>query len=327
MLWFLLACRVGAKGVDCEAGVSAGTQTCLLPGHKGRDFLLHLPPGWDGSALPLLLSFHGGGGNKDGANRSTCPKGDEGSDGCLYAVADRRGWIVVQPDGTPSLLAPNKRTWNAGGGEGDWQCVSGQACKTGVDDVAYVDDLLSELRKVLTLDESRIFAVGISNGGAMSYRLACERSAVFAGIASVGGGNQVAQVQGCHPTRSVPVLEIHGTDDRCWPFEGGEESCLQKGGSKVSVEQSLVGDSATPGWSALDGCSGDPVATELPDSTKDGIHTTQEDWPGCRVRLLKVEGGGHAWPDGWQYLGASVIGPVTTDFRGTEAVFDFFDGG
>ncbi len=324
---FLLACSGGKPAIDCAGSLAVGDQTCRVPG-SDRDFILHLPPDFDGrTALPLVISLHGGGGHKEGANQSTCANGDEGADNCMSAVADQRGYMVAYPDGTPSRLAQNKRSWNAGGGEGDWQCVSSEACKNSVDDIGYIDDLLQEVRLIVPVDVSRVYAVGISNGGAMSYRLACERAGIFAGIASVGGGNQVGMVQGCSPAAPVRVLEIHGTADPCWPFEGGPQSCLQVDGkNKASVEESLEGTALVPGWSRLNQCSASEDIA-IPDSTDDGTLTTQRDWSGCTapVRLLRVEGGGHTWPRGWDYLGESFIGPVGQDFSGTTAVFDFFE--
>jgi polyhydroxybutyrate depolymerase len=118
-----------------------------------------------------------------------------------------------------------------------------------VDDLGYVDDLMKTLQELFPVDSQRIYSVGISNGGAMSYRLACTRSEIFAGIASIGGGNQGAQVQGCTPSRPVAILEEHGTGDLCWPFEGGTGACVQRDGDqKVSVEESLVGTEEVPGW-------------------------------------------------------------------------------
>jgi polyhydroxybutyrate depolymerase len=330
MLLLVLACTRVAEGVDCVETVGTGDNVCRVPDQPDRDFLLHLPPAYDGSSsLPVLISFHGGGGQKEGANRSTCKEGVEGDASCMNSVADRRGWAVVYPDGTGAPLTPSMRTWNAGGGLSDgWKCVSGYACKNGVDDLVYVDALLVELRAIFPVDDDRIFATGISNGGAMSHRLACERADVFAGIAAVGGANQAMIDPGCHPSRPVPILQIHGTADPCWAFEGGTSACLQKDGDKyISVEETLVGSDSRPGWARMYGCGLTPTESSLPDAANDGTTTTRSDWPGCTapVTLLAVEGGGHTWPGGWQYLPERKIGKVGQDWVATEQILDFFE--
>jgi polyhydroxybutyrate depolymerase len=244
----------------------------------------------------------------------------------MRAVADARGWIVLYPDGTPSILR-RIRTWNAGGGEDGWQCVSGRGCRRDVDDAAYVDAVLATIGAAVPIDTSRIYATGLSNGGAMAHRMACERADTFAGIAAVGAGNQWAAWPGCVPSRPVAVLSIHGTEDTCWSYDGGAAACAQDdGGAKVSVEQTMVGDDRVEGWAERLGCSGVSTDMDLPDTADDGMTTVQRDWTECAapLRLLSVQGGGHTWPGGDPYL--AVAGAATRDFVATEAILDFFEG-
>ncbi len=304
-----------------DALVGPLTTTFNLPDHPGRDFILHLPDS-GGAALPVVFGFHGGGGKKEGFNRTTCRDGDESDETCLFAVADREGFAVVLPDGTdkPGF---GGRSWHSGGGEGGFRCVGGQACVDDVDDVAFFDDLLDEVRRAVIVDDDRVYATGISNGASMSHRLACDRADVLAAIAPVAGANQAETSPGCAPTSPIPVLHLHGTDDPCWGFDGTIDTGLCDDpvaeGVFFGVEPSMAG------WRARNGCDG-TTSTLLPDEVADGTTTRREDGTGCDVDtvLLRIEGGGHTWPGGWQYLPERTIGRVAQDFHGNDVIWDFF---
>lgn len=309
---------------DSDAG-SVGDLVREVPEFANRPYLLHAPGGvLSSTPTPVVVVFHGGGGNADGVVRMTCPGGDLTSDACIDDLADREGFLLVIPNGTGSLLAPNTRTWNAGGGTENWQCVSGVACMRGVDDVAYFDALLDDLAKIATIDTHRVYLTGISNGAAMSHRLACERSDRVAAIAPVAGGNQLSTGAACAPSRPVAVLAIHGTADPCWAFDGGPGACLQTDDKdKIDIPRTMHE------WAARDGCGNTASVSDLDDADPgDGTTATVEDYPGCTghaaVRLVKVADGGHTWPGGFQYLPASTIGPTTRDFRANELAWEFF---
>jgi polyhydroxybutyrate depolymerase len=307
---------------DCGAiGVAPGDRvSCKVPGHVDRGADLALPASWDGrSALPLIIAYHGGGGNREGAQRVTCPGGRAGAAGCLDTMAVARGYAVVSPDGTGNRPLRDVRTWNGGGGGPGAYCASGAACARGVDDVGYTDDLLAALATAIPIDPRRIFATGISNGGAMSHRIACERPQVIAAAAPVGGANQHGDGGGaCAP---VPILHIHGTRDPCWPFAGGAGDCIETEGRKTSVAETMAG------WAARNGCTDASSDAPLPDvDPGDGVTSVRRTWSACAAatELIAMEGGGHTWPSGWQYLGADRVGVVTRDF-GNELILDFFD--
>jgi polyhydroxybutyrate depolymerase len=302
--------------------VAAGDDLeCPMPGWLDRSFELRLPASWDGSSpLPLVVAFHGGGGNRQAAARVTCMGGDTGDPGCLAAVALAAGYAVLSPDGLGTRPVRNVRTWNAGGGAGRWQCVSGAACKSGADDLRYLDELFDEVARILPVDPARVHATGLSNGGAMSHRVACERPGRFASVAPVGGANQFAVAGGACPG-GVDVLHIHGTEDPCWRFEESADACAQQdGGWKVGVPES------TAAWAARNGCQATPVEELLPDADPDdGTRTTRLRYTGCAddVELLRIEGGGHTWPRGFAYFGEDTVGRVAQDF-GSEVIVEFF---
>ena len=292
-----------------------------MPGWTDRSFDVQMPSIWDGtSPLPVILSIHGGGGNKAAAEKVTCPAGDTSNPSCLPSIAMARGFVVVRPDGTGARPLRNLRTWNAGGGHDSLNCASGPACAAGIDDIAYFKDLLDELGRIFPLDASRVFATGLSNGGAMSHRLACELPDRIAAIAALGGTNQFAGGGGACTT-SVPVLQIHGTEDPCWTYASSALSCLSSdGGIKIGVAESMEG------WRMRNGCGSGPVEVAMPDTDpNDGTRSFRTTWNGCTaaLELIRVEGGGHTWPRGYQYFGTGRVGRVPQDF-GSETIVEFF---
>jgi polyhydroxybutyrate depolymerase len=320
---FLLACHAPfLETRACEDHFSApGAADCTVPGWDDRDYTVVLPDGYDGSTpVPLVLALHGGGGNRESAARVTCTDGESDASSCLHVQARARGWAVVFPDGVPKWRGSESRSWNAGGGEDGWRCVGGTACEEGSDDVQYFRDLLTDLESRVNVDVTRIVATGLSNGGAMSHRLACDLADQIAAVAPFGGGLQLTTTGTCAPSRSIPILYTHGVDDPCWPYAGGATDCpIGKDlGNFVSAERTL------DDWKTVRGCKVDPTEEALPDTKDDGTSTTRLTWEGCGLTHLRVEGGGHTWPSGYQYLGERTIGVVPQDW-GNEVLWEFFE--
>lgn len=311
--------RLSCDMSDARAG---GTLSCPVSGWTDRGFELEIPASWDGKALlPLVVAFHGGGGNRLSAARVTCPTGDTTEAGCFSQVARVAGFAVLRPDGTGSRPLRNVRTWNAGGGTNGFNCASGPACKSGVDDMRYFDDLLAEVAALVPIDDKRIHLTGLSNGGAISHRIACERAERVASFVAVGGSNQHAGTGGACAAL-VPMMQIHGTDDPCWSYAQDARSCIEgdRAGVKIGAQESI------DGWRARNGCAGEGMSVELLDRDPgDGTRITRVTYPGCRaaVELLRVQGGGHTWPSGYQYLGEGTIGRVTRDV-GSDLIVEFF---
>ncbi len=323
--WAISGCaapRAPAAG-DADALGPGEHGTFSVPDWPDREYILHVPSAAEAAGAPVVYAFHGGGGDKDGVDRTSCPGGVEGDPGCMIAVADAAGTLLVMPDGVDKP-GVGKRSWNAGGGEGDWRCVGGEACATGSDDVAYVDALRAEVERAVAVDTARVYATGISNGAAMSHRLACERAEVFAALAPVAGANQAMAVPGCEPAEPVPVLHLHGTADACWGWDGAIENslCDDAGeGAFVAVEDSAAF------WRTANGCTG-VEETAVDDTEADGTTTTRARGTGCAAdtELWRIDGGGHTWPGGWQYLPVASIGPVAEDYSGNAVIWNFFDG-
>ena len=238
----------------------------LVVDGRERSYRVHLPPTLRAGA-PLLLVLHGAGGN--GARIAAATGFD--------TVADARGWVVVYPDGTGEKK-PVPLTWNAG------DCC-GYAVDEHVDDVAFLTAVLDDVEARYGTDPTRAFATGFSNGGMMSYRLACDTGRIAA-IAVVGAS---LVTDGCAPRRAVPALAVHGTDDVVVPLAGGASPYgrILDGIDFRSYAASLAF------WARAAGC--DPAAT----SRRDGAVRTERH-AGCRGALevtgYVVRGGGHVWP-------------------------------
>lgn len=311
----------------CQETFGAGpaTSTCPVPGWEGRDYDLVLPEDYDPAVpVPVVLAFHGGGSNRAGAAMTTCSQGRRTDRSCLHTHARANGYAVVFPDGTSSRGLEKSRTWNAGGGTGDWRCTAGRACEEDVDDMAWFDALMADLEGRVSVDPDRIHATGLSNGGAISHRLACERAERIASIAPVGGAMQLTTSDECAPSEPVAVMHIHGTEDPAWRYEGGPSDLKaigQVGKEHVSVQRTL------DEWAVILGCDEEAPATlTLADPEDDGTITVKHSYSGCAADLvhLEVQGGGHTWPDGHQYLSEETVGPVWRDW-GNEVLWEFFE--
>jgi polyhydroxybutyrate depolymerase len=167
-----------------------------------REYRVHVPQAPQ-SPMPVVVVLHGGGGNAEDIQAIV------GMD----ALADTEGFLVVYPDGVgEKRLGQQMNTWN-----GAYCC--GKAVDEDVDDVAFLDTVLDDVAERYDTDPARVYMTGISNGGIMASRYGCERPDRVAAIAPVASPGPP---EGC-PASSVPTLIVHGTDDGCALYEGGQE--------------------------------------------------------------------------------------------------------
>lgn len=237
-----------------------------------RSYKVHLPPDYHPDSLyPLVFNLHGSGSNAIEQQ--------------LYCgfdfVADTAGIVMVYPNGVDNQ-------WN----------VYGSA---GVNDVGFISTLIDTLSANYSIDADRVYSTGMSLGGFMSYRLACELSDRIAAIASVTG---LLVTNPCEPPRPFPVLQMHGTADAIVPY--------------AFVPTTI------DFWTAFNNCPEDPVITELPDiDTTDQSTVTVSYYGLCddftEVILYTINGGEHTWP------GATIlIGITNQDIDGSVEIWNFF---
>ncbi len=222
----------------------------------GRPFDVFVPSSYDaGTAMPLVILLHGFGASGIIQNLYFG----------LQPLAESRGFLYVHPDGTINPI--DKQFWNAT----DACCGFGST----VDDVAYLTALVNDVQSNYSVDPKRIFFVGHSNGGFMSYRMACDRADMVAAIVSLAGATWEDNTK-CNPSEPVSVLQIHGTADGTIGFEGGTLLGNDHPGARQTVAD----------WSDNNGCTG--PAAELPtpfdlDASIPGDESTATEYTGCPV--------------------------------------------
>ena len=274
--------------------VGTTTVGTVAAGNVSRTFRVHVPPGYrPGAPVPVVLMIHGGGG-------SALQFETQSSE--MDPIADREGFIAVYPDGTGLI-----KTFNAG-------ICCGRAQSDDIDDVGFIGKLLDHLEGQLCTDRKRVFASGMSNGGLFSHRLACELSARIAAVAPVAG---TIGVTTCTPSRPVPVLHIHGTDDGHVPFDGGQ-GCGPDSAVFTSVPATMEG------WRTRNGCT---TGTSPYFQQGDGTCTAFGDCEAPTV-LCTIADGGHSWPGGAPKSDAGSDcpgdGPQSTTFSASEVAWKFF---
>jgi polyhydroxybutyrate depolymerase len=249
---------------------SAAQRETLKIGGQDRSYYV-LRPNTRKGRLPLVLALHG----------STQPPQRMELETKLDSEAAAAGFVVVYPEGI-------NRSWNSSDSGGDMQLSN-------VDDVGFIRQLIDLMVSTAQIDPKRVFVTGISSGGEMSHRVACELSDRVAAVVSVSGDLGVAA---CNPARPISVLEIHGTADQYVPIEGDPSQHLAP---TMSTMQR---------WVQINGCAPDPTVSES------GITKTTR-WGGCRsgttVVLVAITGADHTfWLEGDP--GQSLINRLIWDF-------------
>jgi polyhydroxybutyrate depolymerase len=231
---------------------------------------------------PLVLVLHGWGGTSEHIEGYYQ----------LDPLADELGFLVAYPEGTEEthrrhFWGGHRRFWNA----------TDACCNfygSTVDDVAYLDAVIDDVSAHHRVDPKRVYVMGLSNGGYMSHRYACDRASRVAAIVSQAGALW-ADATRCKPSEPVAVLQIHGTDDEMVPY-GGKARSLHGESLLPSARQSASS------WAAFDHCDPTPDTSAPPrdlvvggfrDDVPDA-ETTTERWTGCRgVELWTMRGAGH----------------------------------
>jgi polyhydroxybutyrate depolymerase len=262
-------------GSDVEGSIESG-------GFK-RTYVLHLPPASTRlEPTPLVVAFHGW-------PMSAARMADVTH---LAAVADAHAFAVLFPQGYGD-------SWSVPGG------LATPAHEAGIDDVAFVRELLDSIGPTYQLDASRAVATGISNGGHLVEALACSLADHLIGIVPVAAPLRPAGPADCRPSRSVSVLEILGSDDL----------------AGVAFPDTLAF------WAATDKCPDSSVKSDLPDKVDDGTKVAITSFTGCssgtEVTGYLVIGGGHAWPGGRPIGSVDEFGRTSREFDASELIWTF----
>lgn len=267
-----------------------------------RDFLLYRPVGTtiENGPRPLVLVIHGGAGTARGMVRLTKRRWN--------ALADQHGFYVVYPNGIDKI-------WDFGEGR-----VSSRLAQS-VDDLTYFRNVISATSATVNIDNKRIFATGLSRGAQASFFLACNLPGQIRAVMPVATNLPEYMINECRSGPPVGMALITGTADPQVPYNGGTITVLgQQRDIVLSSEQTLAL------WQRRNGCNANPQTQSIDVRRNDGVSVTIRNWScsGAPVRHYGVQGGGHTWPSGRQFLPVRVVGPVSQDISAADEGWSFF---
>ena len=258
--------------------------TIKIDGEK-RKFLLH-ESNQTLDLYPLVIALHGGTGSPLNLEEQSL----------LSTTSDEQGFHVCYPEG-------EHRTWNAG------ECC-GKAASNEVNDGAFIDQLIDHLVSNYPIDPRRIYLTGMSNGGFMCYRLACEIGDKIAAIAPVAA---TMNYPNCVPKTNVPIIHFHSYQDYNVPWQGGVGDGLSDHFNPPILE-------VLTEWSTHNDCTTD---------TYNQIQTTSFDhfiWENCdstqSIELYMTHDGGHSWPMGTKPRAAA--DEPSSAINANEVMWEFF---
>jgi len=266
----------------------------LVHGGLRRQYLVHVPRSYRGGPTPMLIAMHGGGGDADFQADDARYR--------LISKSEQAGFIAVFPNGYSRMPSGILATWNAGN-----CCARAQAGD--IDDVGFIRAVIGRIETQANIDRRRIFATGMSNGGMMSFRLACEAPEIRA-IAPVAASDNTRT---CQPSRPVPVIQFHALDDDHVPFNGGKgaNSLAQVDFNSVPASQAK--------WIALNRADPSPKRVLTMPGAHCDVHRAKPG--GAPVELCVTDTGGHSWPGGGNQQGRK---EPSTAISANDLMWSFF---
>lgn len=280
-----MAASAATPGTCSRAALSPGTtEQSLTSGGTVRTVRVHIPRSYTGrEPIPLVVSLHGFA--SSGSQQETYSG--------WSTLADKEGFIAVFPNGTGT---PPR--WYAGG--------SSYIGSSQIDDVAFFKEMFDVLDKAYCIDDARIFVNGLSNGGGMTNRLACEMADRIAAVGTVAGAYSPLR-NGCQPARPIPVVAFHGDADPIVKYDGAP---LQG----FPPIKDWVAD-----WAKRNGCN------KGPDTVFTQGEVTGIAYSDCQqnadVQFYIIAGGGHTWPGSFPI---PLLGRTTADIDATQTMWKFF---
>ncbi len=268
-----------------------------------RYYMVHIPAKYSVKMpAPLIVAMHGAKGNMSIQASDKAYK--------LISKSDKEGFIVAFPNGYSKFPSGKMATWNAG------KCCA-LARDNEIDDVKFINEIVEYIKKQFKIDAKKVFAIGMSNGGMMAYRLACDSAKLFKAIASVTGTDIT---KSCKPSKAVSILHIHAKDDELVLFKGGK-------GKGASPDKSDITDfppvnDVIKKWTKLNECSSTPKKIiEKPKAYCELYSNCSEK---TEVQLCVTENGGHTWPGGEGHSFNKKAAPPSVEISATDVMWDFF---
>ena len=269
-----------------------GEHFTLKVGELEREYYVYVPPQASAKPRPLVVVLHGGAGKPESAMRMSG----------FSQLAAKENFLVAYPAGVGRIP-----TWNAG-------TCCGYAQRNNIDDVGFIRAMVDDIKKRASIDPARVYATGMSNGGMMAYRLACEMSDVFMAVAPVAGALNTQ----CKPSARVNVVAFNALDDKHVLYQGGpsQEGLRAMVGKDPAPDVSVA--QAMQFWLGHNLCRKYPQTEDTPDYTMQNYFCAE----GREVKLYTMKSGGHSWPGGEKgYRGADE--PVMST-SATKKIWEFF---
>ena len=268
------------------AQAQSNTVETIQHGGMTREYRLYVPAMYDGTeAVPLVFNLHG----------YTSNAQQQELYGNFTAIADTANFIIVHPEGT--VDGSGQQWWNA------FDAFT-------PDDVGFVSAMIDELDQNYNIDLNCVYSTGMSNGGFMSFELACSLGNRIAAVASVTGAMPVGKFNSCNAPKPTPIMQIHGTNDATVPYAGN---------TTMEPIEDIVDF-----WVAQTNCDPTPVVTNMPDiDMSDGSTAEHYLYTGgdqnTTVEHYKIINGEHTWP------GAPIdIGVTNHDIDASVEIWRFF---
>ena len=265
---------------DVESWPAGRSRQTLASGGVERSYLLYVPPSVStAKALPLVVNMHGFGSNGEQQLALTG----------VETLAERESFVVAAPNGAGS--PPRFDLFGAG-------------------DVTFIAEMIDAISSRTCIDRARVFAMGMSNGGAMSSVLACRSAERFAAVAPVAA--IVYSESQCGSSPPTPIVAFMGDADTVVPYQGGRVNCC--GNPTITAAPTTMA-----GWARHNGCDETPLAERIADDVR--VDRWRDCDRGADTVFYTVEGGGHTWPGG---AAVGRLGRTTRSIDATAAIWSFF---
>jgi polyhydroxybutyrate depolymerase len=286
-----------SSGCDTpDAAFATTTDGVIQTDGEDRRYKLFAPAAGATEPVPIVMAIHGYGSGKD--LFATISQ--------LGALAQQEGFVALFPHGH--------------GDPPQWDVSEEGAANATSADLAYLNDLLNTVESRMCIDTAREYLTGFSLGAAITTFLSCAQPERFAAAAPVAG---ISEFEPCEPSRPMPAMIFHGTDDPFARFDGGfggPEERAQDPGALV-IDGPPRAD-LVAAWAARNGCDSD--TTETP--AAEGARLVSYRCPaGADVGFYILDGAGHTWP-GSEFHTAleNTVGPTNMNIDASKAMWAFF---
>jgi polyhydroxybutyrate depolymerase len=269
-----------------------------------RDVTFHIPKKLRKRRRSLVVCLHDGGSNPEEMARVTRRS--------FNRLAEEDNFIVAYP-----------RALNGYWNDGRQDSISLSHYRN-IDDVGFISKVIDFAADSFKIEEERVYVTGFSEGGLMTFRLACELTVKIDAFAVVAASFSLDQIVECTPDTTISFMMINGTRDPILPFDGGQMMIEgREAGSVLSAEEAINY------WLLENGCTEKSVTRDVPNTdTFDETRSERTTWDNCKnknkIVLIEVINGGHTWPGGRQFTNEKIVGKTSQDFDTAELIWKFF---